>query len=132
VKSASLGIPGSLAIWMTGSDAEGYGGNCATMTREIPRLSDEAFEVRKQFAAYADAITAFATAQLVGFILLMAHGDCFTRNVLNGYWYAVCVGAVVNAGYFVLIFLCHREANKFPSTQLSSHQRCVVFRCCVI
>ncbi len=62
-------------------------------------MSDETTETRKQFAVYADAITAFAAAQLVGFILLMTHGDCFTRNVLSGLWYAVCIGVVVNVAY---------------------------------
>jgi Ser/Thr protein kinase RdoA (MazF antagonist) len=57
-------------------------------------MSDEATEIRKQFTAYADAITTFATAQLVGFTLLMTHGDCFTKNVLVGLWYTVCVGVV--------------------------------------
>jgi hypothetical protein len=74
-------------------------------------MSDESAEMRKQFTAYADAITAFATAQLVGFMLLMTHGDCFTRNVLGGLWYAVCIGGLVNVAYLVLVFLCHRGSD---------------------
>jgi hypothetical protein len=77
-------------------------------------MSDEAIEVRKQFAVYADAITAFATAQVVGFMLLMTHGDCFTRNVLSGLWYAVGIGVAVNFGYVFLVFLCHQGADKIP------------------
>ncbi len=71
--------------------------------------------MRKQFAVYADAITAFATAQLVAFILIMTHGDCFTRNVLSGLRYAVCIGAIVNVAYLTLVFLCHRAADKIPT-----------------
>ena len=78
-------------------------------------MSNEATEMQKQLTLYADAITAFATAQLVGFTLLMAHGDCFTRNVLRGRWYAVCVGGVVNVAYLILVFLCHQEADKIPN-----------------
>jgi len=75
-------------------------------------MTDEAVELRKQLVVYADAITAFATAQLIGFVLLLTHGDCFTQNVLGGLWYAVCIGAVVNAAYLVLVSLCHRAADK--------------------
>jgi len=78
-------------------------------------MSDEPPDVRRQLTVYADAITAFATAQLVGFVLLMAHGDCFTLNVLSGLWYAVCIGAGVNVGYLVLVFLCDRAAEKIPT-----------------
>lgn len=78
-------------------------------------MSDEPSEMRKQFAVYADTITAFATAQLVGFVLLMTRGDCFTRNVLSGLWYAVCIGGIVNVAYFVLIVLCHRGADMIPN-----------------
>ncbi|SRR6266404_4845390 len=77
-------------------------------------MSDEATEIRKQFTAYADAITAFATAQLIGLTFLMTHGDCFTKNVLGGLWYAICIGVVVNVAYLILVVLCHREADKIP------------------
>ena len=77
-------------------------------------MSDESAEMRKQFAAYADAITAFATAQLIGFTLLMTHGDCFTRNVLSGLWYAVSIGGLVNVTYLLLVFLCHRGTDSIP------------------
>ena len=70
-------------------------------------MADETNGVRKQLSTYADAITAFATAQLVGFILLMTHGDCFTKNVLSGIGYAVGIGAAVNLCYLSLIVLCH-------------------------
>jgi len=75
-------------------------------------MSDEAAEIRKQFAVYADAITAFATVQVVGLMLLMAHGDCFTRNVLGGLWYTVCIGVVINIVYLIVVFLCHQAADK--------------------
>jgi hypothetical protein len=75
-------------------------------------MADEATEMRKQLAVYADAITAFATAQLVGFMLLMTHGDCFTWNVLSALWYAVCIGGVINVAYLILVFLCHQAADK--------------------
>ena len=83
-------------------------------------MQDEATEMRKQFTVYADAITAFATAQLVGFMLLMTHGDCFTRNVLSSLWYAVCIGGVVNVAYLVLVFLCHRGADKIPKQSVAA------------
>jgi hypothetical protein len=70
-------------------------------------MSDETKDMRKQLSTYADAITAFATAQLVGFILLMTHGDCFTKNVLSGIGYAVGVGVAVNLCYLSLVILCH-------------------------
>ena len=82
------------------------------------QMSDEATEMRKQLALYADAITAFATAQLVGFVFLMAHGDCFTRNVLSGLSYAVWIGGAVNVVYLVLVFLCHREADKISKASV--------------
>jgi hypothetical protein len=47
---------------------------CATIIWEILRMPDEATEVRKQFVGGADAITAFATAQLVGFMCAVAPG----------------------------------------------------------
>jgi hypothetical protein len=75
-------------------------------------MSDEITESRKQLTTYADAITAFATAQLVGFVFLMAHGDCFTRNILGGLRYTVGVGAFVNLCYVFLVFLCHQGADK--------------------
>jgi hypothetical protein len=84
------------------------------MTWEVSQMPNEAIETRKQFAVYADAITAFATAQLVGFVLLMSHGDCFTKNVLSGLWYAVCIGAIANVAYLILVFLCQRGADKIP------------------
>jgi hypothetical protein len=75
-------------------------------------VGDEATKMREQFVVYADAITAFATAQLVGFVFLMTHGDCFTKNVLSGLWYAVGIGAVVNGGYLILVFLCHHGTDR--------------------
>ena len=68
------------------SKSEEYGRQDATISQEVPRMPDEATEMGKQFAVHADTITAFATTQLVGFMLLMTHGDCFTRNVLSGLW----------------------------------------------
>jgi hypothetical protein len=73
----------------------------------------------KQFTVYADAITKFATAQLVGFILLVTHGDCFMRNVLSGLWCAVCIGGVVNVAYLILVFLCHQVADKIPNQSIT-------------
>ena len=73
-------------------------------------MSEEPKDTRKQLSTYADAITAFATAQLVGFILLMTHGDCFTKNVLGGIGYAVGFGAAVNLGYLSLVVLCHAKS----------------------
>jgi hypothetical protein len=40
-------------------------------------------DTASRLTLYADAITAFVTAQLIGFIYLLAHGDCFARNVLH-------------------------------------------------
>jgi hypothetical protein len=82
-------------------------------------MSDETTEMRKQFGVYADAITAFATAQVVGFVLLMAHGDCFAKNVLRGLWYAVCVGGVVNVGYLALVILCDQGADEISKPSVA-------------
>lgn len=74
--------------------------------------SDEATEMRKQFAVYADAITAFATVQLVGYLLLMARGDCFAKNVLSGFWYAIVIGGIINALYLFFVVLCDKGADE--------------------
>jgi hypothetical protein len=82
-------------------------------------MTAEAKEMRNQFAVYADAITAFATAQLVGFTLLLTRGDCFTRNVLSALSYAVCIGALANVAYLIFVFLCHQGADKFPNESVA-------------
>jgi hypothetical protein len=72
-------------------------------------MSDEAKQMRRQLSSYADAITAFATAQLVGFMLLMTHGDCSTKNVSNSTGYAAGIGVAANACYLGLVVLCHSK-----------------------
>ena len=76
----------------------------------------ETKELVKQLELYADAITGFATVQLIGFMLLMTHGDCFTKNVVDGIWWALPIGAVVNLMYLTLICRCHRGENKALGT----------------
>lgn len=83
-------------------------------------MSDQAMDVRRQFGVYADAITGFATAQMVGFTILMAQGGCFTRNVLGGLRYAVWVGVLANVAYVVFIFLCHSAADKIPMESVAT------------
>ena len=57
---------------------EELGRICATIVWEILRMPDEATEVRKRFVGGADAITAPATAQLVGFMCAVAPGEGLT------------------------------------------------------
>lgn len=71
-------------------------------------MSDASKEMTKQLELYADAITAFATAQLLSFTYLMAQGSCFTRNVLNHVWIPIVMSILVNAAYITLVHLCHR------------------------
>jgi hypothetical protein len=75
-------------------------------------MCDEATEMRKQFGVYADAITAFATVQLVGFLFLIAHGDCFAKNVLSSLGWTGGMGFIVNIGYLVLVVLCDIRTDK--------------------
>ena len=62
-------------------------------------MSDASKDMVKQLGLYADTITAFATAQLLAFIYLMAQGGCFTKNVLTPIWLPVGIGILVNAAY---------------------------------
>ena len=71
-------------------------------------MTDETKELPKQLGLYADAITGFATVQLVGFVFLMTHGDCFTKNVVDSRWYAIGIGVIVNVMYLALVYFCHR------------------------
>ncbi|MGP0021163.1 MAG: hypothetical protein ACLPHP_21510 [Candidatus Sulfotelmatobacter sp.] len=68
--------------------------------------TDEKKERRKELSTYADGITAFSTAQLIGFVLLMTHGDCFTQNVLSGLSFAITIGVTANLFYIGLVVLC--------------------------
>ena len=69
-------------------------------------------EMLKQLGLYADAITAFATAQLLTFIYVMAEGSCFTKNVLNHASLPIALGILVNAAYFALVRSCHRAEDR--------------------
>ena len=75
-------------------------------------MSDASKEIEKQLGLYADAITAFATAQLLAFIYLMAQGGCFTRNVLSSMWLPIGISIVVNLVYLALVRWCHRALGK--------------------
>jgi hypothetical protein len=81
-------------------------------------LSDASKDMVKQLGLYADTITAFATAQLLAFIYLMAQGGCFTKNVLTPIWLPVGIGILVNAAYLRLVYLCHSaEERIFKATE---------------
>ena|ERR1700733_3381674 len=75
-------------------------------------MSDASKEMTKQLELYADAITAFATAQLLSFTFLMAQGNCFTKNVLKHVSVPIVLGMIVNAAYFVLVYSCHRAEDR--------------------
>ncbi|MFZ0335687.1 MAG: hypothetical protein WAN10_14580 [Candidatus Acidiferrales bacterium] len=75
-------------------------------------MSEASREMVKQLELYADAITAFATAQLLTFIYLMAQGSCFTKNVLNHISVPIVLGILVNAAYFALVYSCHRAEDR--------------------
>jgi hypothetical protein len=75
-------------------------------------MSDASREMTKQLGLYADAITAFATAQLLSFTFLMAQGNCFTKNVLKYVSVPIVLGMIVNAAYFALVHSCHRAEDR--------------------
>jgi hypothetical protein len=75
-------------------------------------MSDASNAMTKQLGRYADAITAFATAQLLSFTFLMAQGNCFTKNVLKHVSVPILLGVVVNAAYYVLVYSCHRAEHR--------------------
>jgi hypothetical protein len=79
-------------------------------------MPDAPKEMVKQLALYADAITAFATAQLLGFIYLMAQGGCFARNVLTTICLPIAISFLVNAGYMTLVCLCHSAEDRIFTT----------------
>jgi hypothetical protein len=62
----------------------------------------------KQLVLYADTITAFAVAQLLAFVYLLAHGDCFAVNVLRYVWFPVVGSVIVSCVYFGLVWSCRR------------------------
>jgi hypothetical protein len=74
---------------------------------DLPGANGER-DFAKQLVIYADAITAFAAAQLLAFIYLLAHGDCFTVNVLRCVWFPVVGSIVVNCVYLGLVRACRR------------------------
>ncbi len=74
-------------------------------------VSAEAKDFAKQLVLYADAITAFAVVQLLGFIYLLAHGDCFTMNVLYKIYVPTLLTFAVNGVYLLLVWSCHRGEN---------------------
>ena len=74
----------------------------------------ETKDLVKQLELYADAITGFATVQLIGFVLLMTHGDCFSKNVVDGIWWAFGIGAAVNLMYIVLVYCCQQRGEERP------------------
>ena len=75
-------------------------------------MSDEAIELAKQFVLYADAITAFSVVQMLGFIYLLAHGDCFTMNVMRFPAIPIIASAIVNGVYLFLVWSCHNSEDR--------------------
>ena len=76
------------------------------------KVSEEAKDFAKQLVLYADAITAFAAAQLLAFIYLLAHGDCFTVNVMYKVQFPIVGSVIVSGVYFLLVRSCRRGANR--------------------
>lgn len=60
---------------------------------------------------YADAITAFTVVQLIAFIYLLSHGDCFTANVLNGVYGSVVLSLFVSGVNLFLVKRCQQGEN---------------------
>ena len=71
----------------------------------------------KQLGLSADTITAFATAQLLAFIYLMAQGGCFTQNVLTEIWVPIVLSFLVGAAYMALVCLCHNAEDRIFATK---------------
>lgn len=69
--------------------------------------SNEDRDFAKQLVLYADAITAFSFVQALGFIYLLAHGDCFTANVLKKVLFPILGAIAGSVIYFVLVLGCH-------------------------
>jgi hypothetical protein len=80
-------------------------------------MSDASKEMVKQLGVYADTITAFATAQLLGFIYLMAQGGSFTRNVLTSIWVPIGISSLVSAAYLTLVCFCHSAEDRIFATK---------------
>jgi hypothetical protein len=76
------------------------------------KVSEEAKDFAKQLVLYADAITAFAVAQLLAFIYLLAHGDCFTVNVMSHVYFPIAGSIIVSGAYVFLVCSCHRGVNR--------------------
>jgi hypothetical protein len=74
-------------------------------------VTDEAKEFAKQLVLYADAITAFAVVQLIAFVYLLVHGDCFTANVLHNVCYPIAGSVIVTVIYVLLVRWCHYGEN---------------------
>ncbi len=73
---------------------------------------DEIKDFIKQLGLYADAITGFATVQLVAFVFLVAHGDCFSRNIADARWWVIGIGALINVLYLSLVHFCHEAEDQ--------------------
>jgi hypothetical protein len=69
-------------------------------------MAIEANDLSKQLGQYADGIAAFSIIQFIGFTFNLSHGDCFTANVMESPLLAMIAGAVINAAYLGLVFLC--------------------------
>jgi hypothetical protein len=83
---------------------------------------DEIGGITKQLELYADAVTAFATVQLVGFVLLLAHGDCFSLNIADAKWWVFGIGGAVNLLYLCLVYLCHSEEKRVRHSQRTQNK----------
>jgi hypothetical protein len=83
---------------------------------------DDGRDMTKQLELYADAVTAFSTVQLVGFVLLVAHGDCFSLNIVDAKWWVCGIGGAVNLFYLFLVYRCHdAERQVSHPTRTESH-----------
>jgi hypothetical protein len=73
---------------------------------------DEIRDLVKQLRQYVDAITGFATVQLVAFVFLVAHGDCFSRNIEDARWWFIAIGGLMNVLYLSLVHFCHQAEDQ--------------------
>jgi hypothetical protein len=88
-------------------------------------------DVQKQLLTYADAITAFSSAQFVAYVFLLARGDCFTLNVITSIGWSTSLGAVANIGYLSLVSLCYWTAT-CGSPQVEYAGAIQIVRCLII
>ncbi|MFZ1085801.1 MAG: hypothetical protein WAN35_12625 [Terracidiphilus sp.] len=68
---------------------------------------------------YADAITAFAFVQGIGFGFVIGQNDVLANNVHHYWFFAVPIMVVMNFLFFLLVRQCHLAEDRLIGTQVS-------------